>query len=171
MAIEAGTPMKGEFRDKVIIVTGGGSGIGEAAAMRLAGEAARVVIAAMNAEQGAAVVRRIESLGQSAKFVATDVSREAEVQAMIKTAAAEYAKHGIRVNAGVSRGRRHAGHARYGYRLEQGRTGSDGSNSEGQRGRRDGVLALVGPLFLYHRSGVRHRRRHDGTDVHRGVTV
>jgi NAD(P)-dependent dehydrogenase (short-subunit alcohol dehydrogenase family) len=100
--INAVTPMKGELWDKVIIVTGGGSGIGEAAALRLAGEGARVVIADRNAEQGEAVVRRIESLGQSAKFVAADVSREADVQAMIAAALSEFGRlDGAYNNAGI----------------------------------------------------------------------
>jgi NAD(P)-dependent dehydrogenase (short-subunit alcohol dehydrogenase family) len=94
--------MGAELQDKVIIVTGGGSGIGEAAALRLASDGARVVIADMNAEQGAAVVRKIESLGQRAKFVAVDVSREPQVEALVASVLADFGRlDGAYNNAGI----------------------------------------------------------------------
>jgi NAD(P)-dependent dehydrogenase (short-subunit alcohol dehydrogenase family) len=64
------------LQDKVIIVTGGASGIGEAAALRLAAEGAFPVIADLNRSQREGVVRRIKSLSQKAEFAALDVTEE-----------------------------------------------------------------------------------------------
>jgi NAD(P)-dependent dehydrogenase (short-subunit alcohol dehydrogenase family) len=94
--------MNGALQDKVVIVTGGASGIGEAAALKLAGEGASVVIADMNREQGTGLVRRIESLGQKARFVAVDVSRESEVEALVASTIAEFGRlDGAYNNAGI----------------------------------------------------------------------
>ena len=69
----------------VAVVTGGASGLGEAAAEKLAEVGAQVVIADLQAEQGAAVAAR---LGARASFVRCDVTREAEVEALLATARA-----------------------------------------------------------------------------------
>src|SRR5271170_4336167 len=94
--------MSGTLQDKVIIVTGGGSGIGEAAALKVASEGARVIIADVNAEQGAGVVRRIESLGLQANFIAVDVSQEPQVEAMVETIRSKFGRlDGAYNNAGI----------------------------------------------------------------------
>ena len=67
------------LKDRVAIVTGAGSGIGRAIALRFAGEGARVAVLDVNEEQGAAVVGEIEATGGSAAFFRCDVSRQAEV--------------------------------------------------------------------------------------------
>jgi NAD(P)-dependent dehydrogenase (short-subunit alcohol dehydrogenase family) len=64
------------FVDKVAVVTGAGQGIGEAYAKALAAEGASVVVAELNAEQGARVAGEIEAAGGRAISVTTDVSDE-----------------------------------------------------------------------------------------------
>ena len=78
------------FENKVAVVTGAGTGIGEAYARALAKEGARVVIAELDADQGARVAKRIEADGGEAFFVATDVASEASTLAMGKAARAAF---------------------------------------------------------------------------------
>jgi NAD(P)-dependent dehydrogenase (short-subunit alcohol dehydrogenase family) len=69
---------------KVAIVTGGSSGLGAAAALQFAREGARVVIAARRNDKSEAVVRQIEELGSEGLFLQTDVSKPADVEALVE---------------------------------------------------------------------------------------
>ncbi len=69
--------------NKVAIITGAASGIGRATAIRFAEEGAKVVIADINWQDGQACAEHITARGGQAAFVATDVSKEADLQAMI----------------------------------------------------------------------------------------
>lgn len=71
------------FENKVIIVTGGSLGIGEAAARAFAREGGRVVIASRDPARGKAATEAIEAEGGVAVSITTDVSREADVEALI----------------------------------------------------------------------------------------
>jgi NAD(P)-dependent dehydrogenase (short-subunit alcohol dehydrogenase family) len=71
---------------KVAVVTGGGSGIGRASAMRLASDGAKVVVADLHQDRIDRVVSEIHDAGGQAVGQRTDVSVEAEVAAMIATA-------------------------------------------------------------------------------------
>jgi len=75
--------MAGRLQDKVTIVTGGTSGIGRRTAEVFAAEGARVLIAARREKEGRMLAA---SLGEGAEFIRTDVSREADVKAMIDRA-------------------------------------------------------------------------------------
>jgi NAD(P)-dependent dehydrogenase (short-subunit alcohol dehydrogenase family) len=76
--------------EKVAIVTGAGMGMGRAAALRLAQEGARVVIADINKEAGSQTVDEIRTAGGTAHFVRTDVSQAAQVEAMVAAAEQEF---------------------------------------------------------------------------------
>lgn len=65
------------FNGKVAVVTGGGQGIGETYARRLAAEGASVVVAEINKEQGERVAQAIVADGGRAAFVPVDVSSPA----------------------------------------------------------------------------------------------
>ena len=91
---------------KVAIVTGSGRGIGRATARLLAREGAAVVVAERNAEIGAATARDIEASGGRALFVQADVSRSAEVEALVRHASEAFGGIDLLVNnAGVDVGR------------------------------------------------------------------
>lgn len=88
--------------EKVAIVTGGGSGIGEACAMRLAADGASVVVGDLDEAGGKAVCERIESEGGSALFVRVDVSEDAQVADMVAAARGWRGRVDIAVNnAGI----------------------------------------------------------------------
>ncbi|WP_448252477.1 3-hydroxyacyl-CoA dehydrogenase [Ottowia oryzae] len=70
-----------QIKDKVFIVTGGASGLGEGTARMLAREGAKVVIADMQVEKGEAVAKDIGGV-----FVKCDVSSEADGQAVVDKA-------------------------------------------------------------------------------------
>ena len=74
--------MEPRFKGKVVLVTGGGSGIGRTAAERFAGEGARVVIADLNGDAAKESAEAIAKAGGEAHAVQVDVSEEASVQRM-----------------------------------------------------------------------------------------
>lgn len=93
-----------ELKGKVIIVTGGGSGMGRDACMALAAEGARVVLGNRNPEQGKAVVDAIIAAGGEAVFQPTDVSKAADCAALVQRALDVYGRlDGAFNNAGLQR--------------------------------------------------------------------
>ncbi|HZG72826.1 MAG TPA: SDR family NAD(P)-dependent oxidoreductase, partial [Chondromyces sp.] len=71
-------------KDKVVIITGAGSGQGKASAKLFAREGAKVVIAEWNAESGKQVEEELISSGHEAMFVQTDISNEENVRSLVE---------------------------------------------------------------------------------------
>ena len=91
-----------ELKDKVAVVTGSGRGIGEGIAMVLAREGARLVIVDMNLDDAKNVAKRIESGGGKAIATRTDVSKKADVEAMVADAVKAFGTVDVLVNnAGI----------------------------------------------------------------------
>ncbi len=86
------------FNEKVAIVTGAAQGIGEAYARALAAEGATVVVADLNEESGAAVVKEIEADGGRASFWRTDVADPASAAALAEAAVEKYGGIDLLVN-------------------------------------------------------------------------
>ena len=91
------------LKDKVALVTGGGSGIGYQTALLFASEGASVVVVDLNEDGANKTVNEIESTGGTAIAVHADVSRAADCEQMIQTAEDTYgALHVLFNNAGIS---------------------------------------------------------------------
>ncbi|WP_152223959.1 3-hydroxyacyl-CoA dehydrogenase [Pseudomonas sp. SCB32] len=90
-----------QIQNKVFLITGGGSGLGAATAKTLVGAGAKVVLADINAEAGAA---QVAELGEAnARFVRTDVCSEADAKAAVQIALDAFgALHGLANCAGVA---------------------------------------------------------------------
>src|SRR5215472_15194305 len=85
-----------------VVVTGAGSGIGRAAALRFAAEGARVVVADLDAERAEAVAREIEAAGGSAVAVPGDLCEQAVVDRVVRTAVDSFGGLDVLVNnAGI----------------------------------------------------------------------
>src|ERR1700747_3135361 len=90
------------FEGKVVLVTGGTSGIGKATAIEFARAGAKVVLSGRGEKEGAQVVTEIKKLGGDAAFVRADVARDADVKAMVNFTLATYGRLDIAFNnAGV----------------------------------------------------------------------
>jgi NAD(P)-dependent dehydrogenase (short-subunit alcohol dehydrogenase family) len=80
------------FDGKVAIVTGGSSGIGRAAAIAFGKAGAKVVVAACREAEGEETVHFIKETGSEALFVKTDVTKAADVEALVNKATETYGR-------------------------------------------------------------------------------
>ncbi|MGE0388485.1 MAG: SDR family oxidoreductase [Gammaproteobacteria bacterium] len=86
-----------DMKDRHVVVTGGGGGLGKALCERFAADGARVTVADINAQAASDVAQAIGGLAAQA-----DVGVEAEVQAMVRRAVAHYGPVDVFVsNAGI----------------------------------------------------------------------
>jgi len=85
-------------KNKSIIVTGSGGGIGEGIAKRLAAEGAQVIVNDVNAALGEQVVAAILRDGGRASFFSADVTKSAEVKALVEAAVERHGKLDVIVN-------------------------------------------------------------------------
>lgn len=94
--------MADNIKNKVIVITGASSGMGEAAARHLATEGAKIVVAARRAERINALVESITQNGGTAIAVPTDVTSKEAMQKLIDTAVSTYGRIDVLINnAGV----------------------------------------------------------------------
>jgi len=94
-----------DFRGKVVVVTGAGSGIGRATALAFAREGADLVIADVNGDRLAIVSAEIEAAGARVMSMKVDVSKRSEVDELAGTVIAERSRVDIVMNnAGVAIG-------------------------------------------------------------------
>ncbi len=92
-----------KLEDQVAIITGGGRGIGRAAALTFAREGVSVAVVAKTGFEIEGVAREINNLGGRAIAIKTDVSQEDQVEAMAQKVMDEFGRIDILVNsAGVA---------------------------------------------------------------------
>ena len=90
------------LKDKVTLITGAARGIGLACAKRFAAEGARVVLADIDAAQGADAAEAIRATGAEARFQACDVGDKEQVGSLVAAAVSAYGRLDSAIaNAGI----------------------------------------------------------------------
>ena len=90
------------IKDKVVVITGASSGIGEATALLLAERGAKVVLGARRSDRLEALAARIADAGGEAAYARTDVRRRHDLSDLVKLACERYGKLDVLVNnAGI----------------------------------------------------------------------
>ncbi len=94
-----------DLKQQVVLVTGGGTGMGRAIALALAGQGARVVVCGRRLEPLQAVVEAIQTSGGIALAVQADISNENDVTRLVQTTITTFGSVHILVNnAGIGGG-------------------------------------------------------------------
>lgn len=100
--MDGGRVSGGRLADRVVLVTGASSGIGEGAALALAAEGATVVAAARRVDRLQALVERLRVAGGDGMAVTLDVLDDASIAHAMESIAAAYGRlHGLVNSAGV----------------------------------------------------------------------
>lgn len=90
------------IKDKVVVITGASSGIGEAAAKRLASKGAKVVLGARRLDKLERIAAEIERHGGQAAFQELDVTKQADNDALVKLAKQKFGRVDVTfLNAGL----------------------------------------------------------------------
>ena len=94
--------MQNDYTNKIVLVTGGTSGIGKVTAIAFAKAGAKVVLTGRREKEGAEVVAEINQTGGTASFVRADVSKDADIVKAIDFVLATYGRLDVAFNnAGV----------------------------------------------------------------------
>jgi NAD(P)-dependent dehydrogenase (short-subunit alcohol dehydrogenase family) len=88
----------------VVLITGGLTGIGRAAAVAFAKKGAKVVVAGRRDEAGKELVKELRSLGAEAEFINTDVRAEDDVRNMVDKTIARFGRIDVAVNNAATEG-------------------------------------------------------------------
>ncbi|KAI5633484.1 enoyl-(Acyl carrier protein) reductase domain-containing protein [Phthorimaea operculella] len=86
------------FKNKVVLVTGAGSGIGAATAVLFAKEGADVAMVDKNEEKLDAVADKVATIGNKPCVIYADVSKDADVQRIVKETIANFGKLDVLIN-------------------------------------------------------------------------
>jgi NAD(P)-dependent dehydrogenase (short-subunit alcohol dehydrogenase family) len=84
--------MSARFQGKVVLVTGGSSGIGRATALAFAREGAKVVITARRSKESEDTVRMIKEAGGEGFYIKADVSQRGDAEALIEETVERYGR-------------------------------------------------------------------------------
>ncbi len=90
--------LEGKVQGKVVVVTGGTSGIGEATAYKLAEAGAQVVVVARDPEKAAPVLSKIKAAGGKAKFISCDLSSLEDCDKLVASVEKEFGRIDYLVN-------------------------------------------------------------------------
>ena len=82
----------------VVLITGGLTGIGRAAAVAFAKKGAKVVVAGRRDEAGKALVKELRSFGSDAEFINADVRKEDDVRTLVDKTVARFGRLDVAVN-------------------------------------------------------------------------
>src|SRR6185295_5696097 len=89
----------------VVLITGGLTGIGRAAAVAFAKKGAKVVVSGRRDEAGNALARELRALGSEAEFINADVRKEDDVRALVDKTVARFGRLDVAVNNAGSEGK------------------------------------------------------------------
>jgi NAD(P)-dependent dehydrogenase (short-subunit alcohol dehydrogenase family) len=84
--------------NSVVLITGGLTGIGRAAAVAFAKKGAKVVVAGRRDEVGQALAKELRSLGSEAEFIKADVRKDEDVRALVDKTVARFGRLDVAVN-------------------------------------------------------------------------
>ena len=87
-----------KLKGKIALIAGGGQGIGEGIALCLAEEGADIAIADVNVDNAKKVTEKVEAMGRKALAIATDLTREEEVQKTVRETVAFFNRIDILIN-------------------------------------------------------------------------
>src|SRR5256714_7814187 len=93
-----------QMSNPVVLITGGLTGIGRAAAVAFAKKGAKVVVAGRRDEAGKALVKELRSLGSEAEFINADVRKEGDVRALVDKTVARFGRLDVAVNNAATEG-------------------------------------------------------------------
>ena len=89
---------------QVVLITGGLTGIGRAAAVAFAKKGAKVVVAGRRDEAGKALTEELRAFGAEAEFIKADVRKEDDVRNMVDKTVARFGRLDVAVNNAATEG-------------------------------------------------------------------
>ena len=84
--------MTQDFKNQSVLITGAGGGIGRATALAFARAGARLMLSDISVAAGQETLAQVQALGASVRFQAADVSREADVAALVAATVAAFGR-------------------------------------------------------------------------------
>lgn len=90
--------MSERIENKVVVITGASSGLGEATARHLAARGARVVLGARRSDRIASLAEELNAAGHKALAIATDVSDAAQVKSLVDGAVQQFGRVDVMLN-------------------------------------------------------------------------
>src|SRR5258708_13581769 len=90
---------------KVVLITGGLTGIGRATALAFAREGARIVVSGRHDDAGQALATELRALGAEAEFVRADVRNDADVRVLVDKTGARFGPLDVAVNNAATEGK------------------------------------------------------------------